>query len=238
VSQHEEALDAIRGQPTTSIPTAGGLEAPSPSRSVAPGFRRGLLVAALVVASAPVGRAWFEGRAALLEADASLRAGDTRAALTRARDAAGWWLPGSPFAEGAFARMRHIGHTAEASGDLPGATAAWRALLASAARVRWPTEQLETEVSHARAALARIESRGPIGEPAAEPASAPGSAKGREAAGGAKGGAGAAFAVAGGLGAFGLGAAACVRRGAEAVAARWPVALAGAGLVLAAFGWG
>lgn len=219
------------------------------------------LAALLVVGLAPVGRAWFEGRAELLETDRALRAGDRRAALGHARNAAGWWLPGSPFAEGAFARMRHIGHTAEVGGDVPGAIGAWRALLASAARVRWPTAQLEADVAHARAALARLEAddgqREAAGEPAAAPSRAPGGgARGGATPTGARGSAGlsakatvplakvaggeagAALVAFGGLVLFALGAAACLRRGAAAFGARWPVALAGAGLLLSALGFG
>ncbi|MCU0681102.1 MAG: hypothetical protein MUF34_02360 [Polyangiaceae bacterium] len=208
-------------------------------------YRRAAAVSALLtLALVPVGRAWFEGRSALLAADRSLRAGDEREALNHAREAAGWWLPGSPFSEGAFARLRHVGHTAEAGGDLPTALVAWRALRASVARVRWPTAQLEAHASHARAALARVEPRDAMrssGTSSSPPSpSSPSSllqagGRGDEFGAGPKG---AALATLGGLGAFATGAGACVRRGGGALAARWPLVLAGLGLALAGLGLG
>ncbi len=196
--------------------------------------------AALVtLALVPVGRAWFEGRTALLATDRALRAGEGAKALHLARDAAGWWLPGSPFAEGAFARMRHIGHTAEVGGDVPAAVGAWRRLRASAARVRWPSAQLEADAAQARAALARLEASDPAREPARAPAGRASAPTGEPEPGAAA----AALATLGGLVIFALGAAAFVRRGAgeglrAGLAARWPFALAAAGLALAAFGFG
>lgn len=216
-------------------------------------YRRAAAVSALLtLALVPVGRAWFEGRSALMAADRSLRAGDEREALHHAREAAGWWLPGSPFSEGAFARLRHVGHTAEAGGDLPTALVAWRALRASVARVRWPTAQLEAHASHARAALARVEPRDAMRStgtlssspsPSSPSPSSPSTPSPLAQAGGqvdafGAGPKGAALATLGGLGAFATGAGACVRRGAGALAARWPLVLAALGLVLAGLGLG
>lgn len=206
--------------------------------------RHGLALAAVAsVSLVPLGRAWFEGRSALLATDRALRAGEVGVALGHAREAAGWWVPGSPFVEGAFARMRHIGHTAEAGGDVPAARGAWRALLASAARVRWPTSQLEADVTHARAALARLEAQdlargalaresAPVSGEAARPATAAGTER--------RGAAAMALVTLGGLALFVLGVKSGARGGAGALAARWPIALAGVGLAAIAlgFGWG
>lgn len=192
------------------------------------------VTAAAVLIAVPVGRALVEGRAALAATDRALRAGDDASALASAREAAAWWLPGSPYAGGAFDRLRHVAHTAEAKGDASTAVGAWRALLASSARVRWPAGRFADHAVAARAALARLEPNdGP--RPASK---APGDVA-AVGAGEGRAGATAAAAALAGLVVFSAGAAAAVRATFERGGTlSWPLGVAAAGLALAAAAFG
>lgn len=98
----------------------------------------GTLIAVAIAAVLVVGasRQVIVGERAMRQADVARRSGDVRSQIAYARAAAEALLPGSPYPRRGFERLAQIARDAEARGDGPIATSAWRAVRAAALETR------------------------------------------------------------------------------------------------------
>ena len=127
-------------------------------RPSAPGLRRALAIAAVVLAAtfALALRAVTAGRAALAEGDAALAARRPADAIAAWEAAARWYLPGAPHVDEAYARLVRLAAAGEeAGGTNPRqALAAWRAVRSAARATRSLWTPHAADLAAADAAIA------------------------------------------------------------------------------------
>jgi hypothetical protein len=106
-------------------------------------------------------RVLWAGEAEIAASTVALQQADLREATTRARRAAGWYVPGAPHVRVAYERLIAIATAAEGHGDRELALLAWRGLRTAAIETRWIVTPHQGDLDRANRAIARIEAAAP-----------------------------------------------------------------------------
>jgi hypothetical protein len=112
--------------------------------------------------------ALVEGQRELRASGTSLTAGDLEQAVTRARRAASWYVPGAAHVPSAYERLMGIARVAEGRSDVRTALFAWQAVRSAALSTRWITVPHASELAIANASIARLSAKMPRPQGAAE----------------------------------------------------------------------
>jgi hypothetical protein len=98
----------------------------------------------------------LEGQAELEESKAAFDRGELGDAIQHARRAAGYYAPGAPHVDAAYARLRAIAFGSEANGDTPTARLAWGAMRSAALETRHAFVSRARELDEADRQLSRL----------------------------------------------------------------------------------
>ncbi len=98
----------------------------------------------------------LEGQAELEQSKAAFDRGELADSIQHARRAAGYYAPGAPHVDAAYARLRAIAFGSEANGDTPTARLAWSAMRSAALETRHAFVSRAGELSEADRQLARL----------------------------------------------------------------------------------
>jgi hypothetical protein len=105
----------------------------------------------------------LEGQEEMEQSTAAFNRGELGDAIQHARRAAGYYAPGAPHVNAAYARLRAIAFGSEAQGDVQSARLAWEAMRSAALETRHALISRGVELEEADRQLARL-SRGQLAE--------------------------------------------------------------------------